>query len=72
MNSNRGQYNASPMYDLKNKKPERKKEPEQMEETAPETEQRHMTLSLLLSLGLPALFLVCVIVPSGTLRWVFL
>ena len=72
MNSNRGQYNASPMYDLKNKKPERKKEPEQMEETAPETEQRHMTLSLLLSLGLPALFLVCLIVPNATLRWVFL
>lgn len=72
MNSNRGQYNASPMYNLKNRKPERKKEPDAPEGNAPETEQRYPLLSLLLSIGLPALFLVCLIVPSTALRWIFL
>ena len=72
MNSNRGQYNASPMYDLKNRKPERKKEPEMMEEAASDTERRYPLLSLLLSFGLPALFLACLMVPSAALRWVFL
>ena len=72
MNSNRGQYNASPMYDLKNKKPERKKEAELNEADAPETEKRYTLLSLLLSIGLPALFLACLSVPSPVLRWIFL
>ncbi len=72
MNSNRGQYNASPMYDLKNKKTVRKKETEAMEESAPETEKRYTLLSLLLSVGLPALFLVCLMAPSPVLRWIFL
>ncbi len=72
MNSNRGQYNASPMYNLKNKRLERKKEEELEPKNAPDTEQRHMLLSLLLSIGLPALFLVCLMVPSAMLRWVFL
>ncbi len=72
MNSNRGQYNASPMYDLKNKRSERKKEEEMELENAPDTEQRHTLLSLLLSIGLPVLFLVCLMVPSATPRWIFL
>ncbi len=72
MNSNRGQYNASPMYDLKNRKPERKKGQEKAAEAVPESERRYPLLSLLLSIGLPALFLVCLSVPSAVLRWVFL
>ena len=72
MNSNRGQYNASPMYDLKNRKPEKKRETAQMEGMPPETEKRHTLLSLLLSVGLPALFLVCLLAPSPVLRWIFL
>ena len=74
MNSNRGQYNASPMYNLKNKRPERKKEGEleREQENAPDTEQRYPLLSLALSIALPALFLVCLMVPSATLRYIFL
>ncbi len=72
MNSNRGQYNASPMYDLKNRKPAKKKEPEAMEGSAPDTEKRYTLLSLLLSIGLPVLFLVCLMVPVPALRWIFL
>ncbi len=72
MNSNRGQYNTSPMYDMKNRRPERKREPEMLEEAAPDTERRYPLLSLLLSFGLPVLFLVCLMVPSTALRCVFL
>ena len=72
MNSNRGQYNTSPMYNLKNKKPERKTEQDMPEGTAPETEPRYPLLSLLLSIGLPALFLACLIVPNSALRMIFL
>ena len=74
MNYNRGQYNESPMYNLKNKRAERKKE-EEMEleqESAPIPQQRHTALSLLLSIGLPVLFLVALAVPNIPLRWVFL
>ncbi|MBR4538396.1 MAG: hypothetical protein IKO52_06075 [Clostridia bacterium] len=72
MNSNRGQYNASPLYNLKNKQTERKKEEELEQGKTPDTEERHTLLSLLLSIGLPVLFLVCLMVPNATLRWVFL
>ena len=72
MNSNRGQYNASPLYNLKNKQSERKKEAELEQDKALDMEQRHTLLSLVLSIGLPLLFLVCLIVPNATLRWIFL
>ena len=60
------------MYNLKNRKPERKREPGLTEESAPETEKRHTLLSLLLSIGLPVLFLVCLMAPSPVLRGIFL
>lgn len=74
MNYNRGQYNESPMYNLKDKRAERKKEEElEMElESAPAAQQRHTVLSLLLSIGLPVLFLVCLTVQNTPLRWAFL
>ncbi len=74
MNSNRGQYNESPMYNLKYKRAERKKEEEtELEQDSFDaSQQRHTALSLLLSLGLPALFLVCLLTPNPVLRWVFL
>ena len=74
MNYNRGQYNESPMYNLKNKRAERKREEElELEqENASALQQRHTVLSLLLSIGLPVLFLVCLTVQSAPLRWAFL
>ncbi len=71
MNSNRGQYSFTPMYNMKNKRGEKKKEAGQ--EGAPSVApRRHMALSVVLSVGLPVLFLVALLVPNNTLRWVFL
>lgn len=74
MNSNRGQYNTSPLYNLKNHRADRKKDEElELEtESVPASEKRYTVLSLLLSIGLPALFLACLAVPGDILRWVFL
>lgn len=85
MNSNRGQYNESPMYNMKNKRPERKKPapPPRFQEQAPTQDQpsqegtaqgikRHVFLSLLLSFVLPALFLLSLFVNSSELRWAYL
>ncbi len=60
------------MYNMKNKRPERKKEAAPVPEGAAETEQRYPLLSLVLSIGLPVLFLVCLIAPVPAVRWVFL
>ena len=86
MNSNRGQYNDSPLYNMKNKRPERKKpqqQPQAQEQqgwaqvrTPEEGEaqgiRRHVFLSLVLSFVLPVFFVVSLIIPSNELRWAFL
>ena len=83
MNSNRGQYNESPMYNMKNKRQEKKRPaPQPMNEDQgwarmpPEGEaqgmKRHVFLSVVLSFVLPILFLVSLIIPSNELRWAFL
>ncbi|MBR3017742.1 MAG: hypothetical protein IKH57_11835 [Clostridia bacterium] len=98
MNSNRGQYNDSPLFNMKARKPEKKKPAQQAQtqeqpawgqniqprqdtgwaqtqQPAQETAQgmkRHVFLSIVLTLILPALFLVSLIVPSNELRWAFL
>lgn len=86
MNSNRGQYNDSPLYNMKNKRPERKKplqQPQAQEQqgwaqvrTPEEGEaqgiKRHVFLSVVLSFVLPVLFVVSLIIPSNELRWGFL
>ena len=85
MNSNRGQYNDSPLYNMKTKRGSRKKpapvprsqEQEQgwaqsPQESEPQGIKRHVFLSLVLSFLLPLLFLASLIVPSNELRWAFL
>lgn len=84
MNSNRGQYNDSPMYNMKNRRSGRRREPIQVPDApqAPEARpqtaapeqgmKRHGLLSAMLSLVLPALFLVCLLVPANEARWAFL
>ena len=82
MNSNRGQYNDSPLFNMKNKRPEKKKpapQPAAQEQGWAQTQQsepqgmkRHVFLSVLLSLVLPVLFLVSLILPVGELRLAFL
>ena len=71
MNSNRGQYNSTPMYNLKSVKEEQKRKEEQ-ERAAATERKRYALLSFIVSLLLPALFLVSLLVPSNILRWVFL
>ena len=86
MNSNRGQYNDSPLYNMKIKRGERKKpapQPQSQEQqgwaqtqTPQEGEaqgmKRHVFLSVVLSFVLPVLFVVSLIIPSNELRWAFL
>lgn len=74
MNYNRGQYNESPMYNLKNKRAKRKSEEElDLEQGGvPASQQRHTALSLLLSMGLPVLFVVSLLVDNTPLRLAFL
>lgn len=85
MNSNRGQYNDSPLYNMKTKRGSRKKpapaprsqEQEQgwaqsPQESEPQGIKRHVFLSLVLSFLLPLLFLASLIVPSNELRGAFL
>ena len=96
MNSNRGQYNDSPLFNMKAKRPEKKKPaPQEQEQQVwgqniqprqdsvwaqtrqPQQEtaqgmKRHVFLSMVLTLVLPALFLVALIVQANELRWVFL
>ena len=73
MNYNRGQYNESPMYNLKNKRADRKKDGElELEQETDSLQQRHTVLSLLLSIVLPVLFLVSLLVRNMPLRISFL
>ena len=85
MNSNRGQYNDSPLYNLKSGKPKKAKQPQapqqpgaqapQQSQNPGETAQplqRHGLLSVILSLGLPILFVLALVIPSDGLRWAFL
>ncbi len=72
MNSNRGQYNSSPLYNLKNTRRAEEKKRAAQQETAPGGNKRYGLLSIMLSLVLPVLFLVSLLVPNNTLRWVFL
>ena len=71
MNSNRGQYNSTPLYDLKNnRRAEEKKQTAQS--GAPAVKKRYGALSVVLSIVLPVLFLAALLVPNNILRWVFL
>lgn len=85
MNSNRGQYNDSPLFNMKTKRGEQKKPEPQVRPqeqgwaqnpNPPEGEahgiKRHVFLSVVLSLVLPVLFLVSLILPVSEVRWAFL
>ena len=73
MNSNRGQYNSTPLYNLKSKQQEeRRAEQQAAAAAAPVKRSRYALLSIILSLVLPALFIVALILPNNIVRWVFL
>lgn len=75
MNSYRGQYNASPMYNMKNKHGGSQKETGSSGgagQTVSTPQKRHALLSVLLSVVLPILFLVALLVPNSTVQWIFL
>lgn len=72
MNSNRGQYNSVPLYNLKSKMQEEKKAEQQAAAAAAVKRNRYALLSIIMSLVLPALFIVALLVPNNILRWTFL
>ena len=81
MNSNRGQYNDSPLYNMKAGRSGKKNQPiqvpvQQMSQAQPQAPaqgmKRHGLLSVLLSFVLPVVFIAALIVPSNELRWAFL
>ena len=69
MNPNRGQYNATPLYNLKKRSNEKKGREQQ---AASLREKRYKALSVVMSLVLPALFLLSLLIPNNPLRWLFL
>ena len=71
MNSNRGQYNSTPLYNLKNNRRSEERSRAAQQEAAG-GKKRYGVLSIVLSLVLPVLFLVSLLVQNNTLRWVFL
>ncbi len=70
MNSNRGQYNTSPLYNMKAREEQNKRRAEA--EGVPVAKKRYAGLSVIMSLVLPALFLLSLLIPNNTLRWGFL
>lgn len=74
MNSNRGQYNSAPLYNMKNRKKAQAEQPaSQGEGPKPAGKgKRYQALSIVLSLVLPVLFLLCLLIPNTFLRVVFL
>lgn len=69
MNGNRGQYSSASLYNLKNKRSAI--HPQGEEAPKPEA-RRFRVLSIILSIVLPALFLLSLLIPNNTLRWAFL
>lgn len=69
MNSNRGQYNSTPLYNLKSKRSADKR---LMAQKAAGPKKRYTALSIVLSIGLPVFFLAALIFPVPLLRWGFL
>ena len=72
MNSNRGQYNSSPLYNLKSTRRAEEKKQAAQQDAAAGGKKRYGLLSIVLSVVLPVLFLVSLLVPSNPLRWAFL
>lgn len=76
MNGNRGQYTSSPMYNMKKRRVQPQRPPENQYQQpgaeAPREGKKYQGLSIVMSLVLPALFLISLFVPSNPLRWAFL
>ena len=77
MSSNRGQYTSAPLHDMKNQRPVQHVgtpvRPSGMyAPAAPRKDRRCAPLSVLMSVGLPVLFLLALFIPSLPLRLVFL
>ena len=71
MNSNRGQYTSAPLHNMKNRRsPSAQTEGEQPSRQT--GSRRFRALSIVLSVGLPVLFLLSLLIPNNTLRWFFL
>lgn len=71
MNGNRGQYTSAPLNNMKNKRPAPVSQPGQPP-VAGAGASRFRVLAAVLSLVLPALFLLALLIPSNPLRWAFL
>lgn len=76
MSSNRGQYTSAPLYNMKNQRPVQAAastgRPAGMPLSEPRKSRRCAPLAVLMSVGLPALFLLALFIPSSALRSVFL
>ena len=74
MNSNRGQYNSAPLYNMKNRRHAQADRPAQPGE-GPQPAgkgKKYQVLSIVLSAVLPVLFLLCLLIPNLFLRLLFL
>ena len=71
MNGNRGQYTSAPLNNMKNKRPTPPSRPGE-QPAQPSGSRRFRVLAAVLSLALPALFLLALLIPSTALRWAFL
>lgn len=73
MNSNRGQYNSAPLYNMKNRRRQQQEEKPEAAQAAPQPSgRRFKALSVIMSVVLPLLFLLSLLIPSNGLRWAFL
>lgn len=74
MNGNRGQYNSAPLYNMKNKKQARPPQPEGPLPPSGPRQSRgfERALSVVMSIPLPALFLLALFIANRPLRLAFL
>lgn len=72
MNGNRGQYTSAPLYHIKPKHHNKPASGGSGDQEPRPARTRYRVLSVILSVALPLLFLLALLVPNNTLRWVFL
>lgn len=72
MNSNRGQYHSAPLYNMKNRRRQEADKPQTPQDGKGSGGKRYKALSVIMSAGLPVLFLLSLLIPSNPLRWAFL
>lgn len=72
MNGNRGQYTSSPLYNMKKNSWQAKPQSPEGKPGQGQGGRRYQWLSIVMSVALPALFLLSLIIPNNPLRWMFL